>query len=90
MNTDRVNGLVQKIHGLADSDAREAALELVQGVMELHATALERMLDTICNFDNGEPIIGALAGAEVRDRAGFERSGTRRSGDCGGRCDGRG
>lgn len=42
---ERINALVLKIDGLPDKAARATALELLQEVMNLHASVLDRMLD---------------------------------------------
>lgn len=47
MNTERLDTLIQLVRSIADPAARDAALELVQAVMELHASSLERMLDIV-------------------------------------------
>ena len=58
----RIGGLVQELESIADPAARAANKELVQLLMDLHGTGLERMLEII--FQSGEP------GAQVIDELG--------------------
>ncbi len=60
MNSERIETLVQKVQNLTDSSARDAALELVQAVMELHATGLERMLEIIADAEGGESVLDTI------------------------------
>lgn len=60
MNTERIESLIQTVQNLPDSSARDAALELVQAVMEMHANGLEKMLDIVANAEGGSAIIDAL------------------------------
>lgn len=43
--TSGIDELISKVQGFPDAAARECALELVQQVMQLHASALERILE---------------------------------------------
>ena len=61
MNTERLDSLVQRVRSLADPAARDAALELVQAVMDLHAASLERMMDIVHESEAGEAIFEAYA-----------------------------
>ena len=45
MNAERIEELVEQIRSLKDPAARDAALELVQAVMDLHREGLERMVE---------------------------------------------
>jgi Fe-S cluster biogenesis protein NfuA len=57
----RIGGLVQEIDSIADPAVRAATKDLVQSLMDLHGTALEKVLDIVA--DAGEPgmdIIGRL------------------------------
>ena len=56
MNADRLEDLVQKVRSLKDSDARDAALELVQAVMDLHAAGLDRMMEIVSTSEAGGPL----------------------------------
>jgi len=49
----RIEELIQNIESLNDSQARENAIALVQALMELHGSALERLMDLIA--EKGEP-----------------------------------
>jgi len=42
---ERINSLVKSVNELRDATARTTALELLQEVMSLHASVLDRMLD---------------------------------------------
>jgi Fe-S cluster biogenesis protein NfuA len=54
----RIGGLVEKIEGVADPAVRATAKELVQLLMELHGTGLERMLEI--TFHAGDPGVGII------------------------------
>ena len=47
MNTGRLEQLVEKVRSIEDEAARDAALQLVQAVMDLHGAGLDRMMDLI-------------------------------------------
>ena len=49
----RISGLVNELDAIVDPAARSAAKQLIQLLMELHGTALERMLEL--TFASGEP-----------------------------------
>ena len=49
----RISGLVNELDAIVDPAARSAAKQLIQLLMELHGTALERMLEL--TFAWGEP-----------------------------------
>jgi len=49
----RISGLVNELDAIVDPSARSAAKQLIQLLMELHGTALERMLEL--TFASGEP-----------------------------------
>src|SRR4051794_11915823 len=59
---ERINELVRTLEAIADPAARAAATELVQTVMEIHASGVERLLEIISN--DGE------AGARIAERIG--------------------
>jgi len=40
-----INRLVARVSGITDADARNAALALLKAVMELHASAIDRMME---------------------------------------------
>lgn len=49
----RIGGLVQEIEAIADPALRASTKELVQSLMDLHGTALERVMEIVA--DAGEP-----------------------------------
>lgn len=57
----RVSGLVQEIEQFTDPAARAKAKELMQAVMDLHSSGLERVMEIV--FNSGEP--GARIIAEM-------------------------
>jgi hypothetical protein len=61
VNSARIEELVQKVQSLADPGTRETALELVQAILDLHAGALERMMEIIGGGEGGPAIIDALS-----------------------------
>jgi hypothetical protein len=65
VNAERLETLVKKVRSLHDAAARDAALELVQAVMELHASGIERMMEIVHEFGAGEPVFEAFAADNV-------------------------
>ncbi len=61
----KIGGLVQDLESIADPAARAAAKELVQLLMDLHGTALERIMEII--FESGDP------GSKVIDELGQDQ-----------------
>ena len=61
---ERINALVGKIDALPDKAARASAVELLQEVMELHASVLDRMLELAAKA--GDPGL-ALIDTYMRD-----------------------
>jgi len=55
----RIEELVRRVESLPDPSARDAAVDLVQGVMGLHAAALERVLEIVAA--QGREAVAALA-----------------------------
>jgi Fe-S cluster biogenesis protein NfuA len=53
-HTERVERLVSRLNSSADPEVRATALELLQCVLELHGTVLERMIDSIAQTAAGE------------------------------------
>ena len=49
----RISGLINELDSIVDPAARSTAKQLIQLLMELHGTALERMLEV--TFASGEP-----------------------------------
>jgi Fe-S cluster biogenesis protein NfuA len=61
-----IEGLVQRVEGIADREVRDDVLALVRSVMELHGAGLKRMLDVLSS--SGEPgrqILVAIAEDEL-------------------------
>ena len=59
---ERIETLIQELEQLPDSRARAHTQEVIQAILELHGTALERMLEQIAEAgDTGLATIGALA-----------------------------
>ncbi|MEO7143051.1 MAG: nitrogen fixation protein NifU [Bryobacteraceae bacterium] len=61
MNAERLEALIQKVRSLPDTAARDAALELVQAVMDLHASGIERMMEIVHASEAGDSIFEAYA-----------------------------
>lgn len=55
--TDRIEKLAAKLDLAGDPEVRAAALELVQSVVDLHGTALQRMIDTCLESEEGERVL---------------------------------
>ncbi|MEO7030069.1 MAG: NifU family protein [Acidobacteriaceae bacterium] len=54
LQTERVEKLATKLENAGDPETRAAALDLVQSVVELHGTALTRMLQALAKTPEGE------------------------------------
>ncbi len=54
LQTERVEKLAAKLESAGDPETRAAALDLVQSVVELHGTALTRMLQALAKTPEGE------------------------------------
>ena len=62
----KIEALVGQIRGAADLHTRKAALDLVQAVMEFHASGIDRMMEIISEAgDAGWQIIDAFAADEI-------------------------
>jgi|SRR5580704_8144 hypothetical protein len=62
----RIEGLVQKLESSADPAFRSSARELIQCLMELHGTGLERILEIVASRgDAGVGLIDSLARDEL-------------------------
>lgn len=57
--TKKVDELVQRVTALPDSEARRAALELLQSIMDLHGAGLARMVEVLSD-DAGRPSLAKL------------------------------
>jgi Fe-S cluster biogenesis protein NfuA len=60
----RVDALLDRIDGLQNPAARTAAVEALQGLLDLYGEGLARILDTAARLA-GSPMIDALAGDEL-------------------------
>ena len=59
---EKIEGLVARIRSAPDPETRDAALELVQTLMDFHATAIDRMMDIAATTgDEGWRIIDLFA-----------------------------
>jgi Fe-S cluster biogenesis protein NfuA len=59
---ERVAGLVRELEEIADPNARSAARELVQTLMDVHGAAFERILEKIFQIgDSGQQVIDEVA-----------------------------
>jgi hypothetical protein len=58
--TKKVDELVQRVTTLPDSEARRAALELLQSVMDLHGAGLARMVEVLSTGDAGRASLAKL------------------------------
>lgn len=61
----RIEQLVRKAESLPDPSARSLAADLVQAVMEYHATALERILQVVAAHDQEGSTIDELTSDEL-------------------------
>ncbi|HVW86380.1 MAG TPA: hypothetical protein VHB50_16955 [Bryobacteraceae bacterium] len=61
MNTERLESLVQKVRSLQDAEARDAALGLVQAVMDLHAAGLDRVMEIVSSSETGGALLDQFA-----------------------------
>ena len=61
--TERIEQLVQRINALPDEEARTAALELLQSVMDLHGSAFTRIVEVLTDAgDAGRSALAKLGG----------------------------
>jgi hypothetical protein len=62
----RIEELVRRVELIPDADARQAALELMGAVLDLHGTGLERMMEIVHDAgESGKATIRRLAGDEL-------------------------
>jgi len=62
----RVEGLIRKIEGLADPEARAAAVELMQALMDFHGAGLDRLMEIVSEEgETGFRIFDRFAGDEL-------------------------
>jgi Fe-S cluster biogenesis protein NfuA len=63
--TDRIEALLEEVEGLADPAARDTALELVQGLLDLYGEGLARVVGYVAERDADGTLAGALADDEL-------------------------
>jgi hypothetical protein len=61
MNPANIEAAVQRLESLSDRETREAALGLAQSIMDLHRSALTRMLELLSDEQGGQALIDRLA-----------------------------
>jgi len=61
MTADAIEELANRVHAMPDPEARSAALGLVQAVMDLHASGLNRLMEILSGLEHGEEAIEAMA-----------------------------
>lgn len=59
--SDRIEELVSRVEKSGDPAMRAVAQELLQAVIELHAVALDRMLEVVASFPHGVEAIERMA-----------------------------
>lgn len=63
---ERIEGLVRKIENLADPEARAAAVELMQSMMEFHGAGLDRLMELVAaEGEAGYRIFDSFAGDDL-------------------------
>jgi Fe-S cluster biogenesis protein NfuA/nitrite reductase/ring-hydroxylating ferredoxin subunit len=60
----RVESLLEEVEGIGDPSARNKATELVQALLELYGSGLERIVERVAERDDGE-LAAAFAGDEL-------------------------
>jgi hypothetical protein len=65
VNAERIDELVRELDSIADARIQSVARELIQSVTELHANALERILEILAESED--------AGPQVIDRLGEDQ-----------------
>ena len=61
----RIDELVRKLESSRDPALRETARDLIQSLMELHGTGIERILEIVSSGDAGAVIVDSLAHDEL-------------------------
>jgi len=57
LQTERVEKLAARLESAGDPEIRATALDLVQSVVELHGTALQRLVDSLIQTPAGEHVL---------------------------------
>lgn len=63
--SDRIEELVSRVEKCGDPAMRAVAQELLQAVIELHAVALDRMLEVVASFPHGVEAIERMAEDDI-------------------------
>src|SRR5579885_2716236 len=61
----RIDELVRRVESLPDAFARDAAVHLVQAVMGLHQSALDRIMEIVSAGAAGPAMVDALASDDL-------------------------
>ncbi len=59
-HTERIEQLVQRVSGLVDEHARTTALELLQSMMDLHASVIARIVEVLNASEAGRASLAKL------------------------------
>lgn len=57
----KIEDLVRRAKAIADPEAKQIVLDLLRGVMEFHAAALDRLLSIVITSKDGDSVIDTLA-----------------------------
>jgi len=63
--TDRIEALLEQVEQLPDAGARDTALELVQGLLDLYGEGLARIVGHVAERDDDGELAEALGGDEL-------------------------
>lgn len=63
--SDRIEELVSRLESTGDPAIRAVAQELLQAVLELHAVALEHIIDVVAELPNGDVALERIAGEDL-------------------------
>ncbi len=61
-HTGRIESLVERVSNLADEEARNTALELLQSMMDLHGMAISRIVELLGASEAGRASLARLGG----------------------------
>jgi Fe-S cluster biogenesis protein NfuA len=59
-STERIEQLIQRVTALKDEQARAAALDLLQSLMDFHSAALSRVIDVLSGSQEGRSALAKL------------------------------
>jgi Fe-S cluster biogenesis protein NfuA len=60
LQTERVEKLAARLESAGDPEIRATALDLVQSVIELHGSALQRLVDSLLKTPEGEQVLAIV------------------------------